>query len=105
MDWQAGAWLFWGNQKVEIAAIQILPVTPINEYMYDAEWTQNILSYTTSELADPTIDDAWKSVIYEAYGNSNPQQAMQLSQSLASFGNGNTYSNQVRTLSSLIALR
>jgi endo-1,3(4)-beta-glucanase len=30
-DWQSGAWLFWGSQKSEIAAIQMLPVTPINE--------------------------------------------------------------------------
>jgi endo-1,3(4)-beta-glucanase len=30
-DWQAGAWLFWGSQKSEIAAIQILPVQPVNE--------------------------------------------------------------------------
>lgn len=31
MDWQAGAWLFWGSQKVQIAAIQMLPVIPVNE--------------------------------------------------------------------------
>lgn len=31
MDWQTGAWLFWGAEKVQIAAIQILPVTPVNE--------------------------------------------------------------------------
>ena len=31
MDYQSGAWLFWGSQKVEIAAIQILPLTPTNE--------------------------------------------------------------------------
>jgi hypothetical protein len=30
-DWQSGAWLFWGSEKSEIAAIQILPVTPVNE--------------------------------------------------------------------------
>lgn len=30
-DWQAGAWLFWGDQRSEIAAIQILPVQPANE--------------------------------------------------------------------------
>ncbi len=30
-NWQSGAWLFWGNQKSEIAAIQILPITPVNE--------------------------------------------------------------------------
>lgn len=30
-DWQSGAWLFWGAEKSEIAAIQILPVTPVNE--------------------------------------------------------------------------
>jgi len=31
MDWQSGAWLFWGNQRVQIAAIQILPLIPANE--------------------------------------------------------------------------
>jgi endo-1,3(4)-beta-glucanase len=31
MDWQSGAWLFWGAQKVQIAAIQILPLIPVNE--------------------------------------------------------------------------
>jgi endo-1,3(4)-beta-glucanase len=31
MDFQAGAWLFWGSQKVQIAAIQILPIIPVNE--------------------------------------------------------------------------
>ncbi len=30
-NWQSGAWLFWGNQKSEIAAIQILPIIPVNE--------------------------------------------------------------------------
>jgi endo-1,3(4)-beta-glucanase len=30
-DWQSGAWLFWGSQKSQIAAIQILPLTPVNE--------------------------------------------------------------------------
>lgn len=33
-DFQSGAWLFWGDQKSEIAAIQILPVTPVNEVGY-----------------------------------------------------------------------
>ncbi len=30
-DYQSGAWLFWGSQKSEIAAIQILPIIPVNE--------------------------------------------------------------------------
>ena len=30
-DWQSGAFLFWGSQRVEITAIQILPLTPVNE--------------------------------------------------------------------------
>ena len=33
-DWHSGAWLFWGAEKSEIAAIQILPVTPVNEARY-----------------------------------------------------------------------
>ncbi|PVF98067.1 glycoside hydrolase family 81 protein [Serendipita vermifera] len=98
-DWQAGAWLFWGGQKVQIAAIQILPVTPINEYMYDTTWVQNVYSYTSGELNDPAIGDEWKSVIYLAYSQANPQVAASRSTSLTSWGTGNTFTNQVYFLS------
>ncbi|PNY25387.1 Glycoside hydrolase family 81 protein [Tolypocladium capitatum] len=57
MDWQSGAFLFWGNQKVEIAAIQILPVTPANEVLYDNQWVTNMWSYTMPELVNPAISD------------------------------------------------
>ncbi|KAG6853670.1 hypothetical protein C0991_002469 [Blastosporella zonata] len=99
MDFQSGAWLFWGAQKVEIAAIQILPVTPINEYMYDAAWAQAVHDYTLPELNDPTIGDEWKSVIYLAYSQANPAAAAQLSSSLTSWGTGNSFSNQLYFLS------
>ena len=76
MDFQSGAWLFWGNQRVEIAAIQILPVTPANEVsrkyafsslavltfsqpLYDPHWVQNVWDYTMPELQDPSIGDEW----------------------------------------------
>jgi endoglucanase Acf2 len=58
-DWQTGAFLWWGSQKSEIAAIQMLPVTPVNELLYDAQWVQNVWQYTASEFADPTIADSW----------------------------------------------
>ncbi|KAG5641571.1 hypothetical protein DXG03_004697, partial [Asterophora parasitica] len=99
MDYQAGAWLFWGAEKVQIAAIQILPVTPINEYMYDATWVQAVYDYAQGELNDPTIDDAWKSVIYLAYSQANPAVAAQRSTSLTTWGSGNTFSNQLYYLS------
>ncbi|EJD48972.1 glycoside hydrolase family 81 protein [Auricularia subglabra TFB-10046 SS5] len=94
-DEQAGAWLFWGAERVEIAAIQILPVTPINEELYDARWVQNLLNYTAGELADPAAGDAWKSVIYLAYSNFDPHKAASLSTTLSSWGSGNSFSNQV----------
>ncbi|KAL1734063.1 glycoside hydrolase family 81 protein [Schizophyllum commune] len=94
-DWQAGAWLFWGDQKVEIAAIQILPVTPVNEYMYDAEWVNAVWNYTSDELTDATYSDDWKSVIYLAYANANAGIAAQRSSALTSWGSGNSYSNQM----------
>ena len=46
---------FWGAEKSEIAAIQILPVTPVNEYLYDTAWVENVFSYTASEDAE----DEW----------------------------------------------
>lgn len=58
-DYQAGAWLFWGNQKSEIASIQILPLTPINEALYDTQWVNNVWSYAQNEILDPTIADDW----------------------------------------------
>jgi endo-1,3(4)-beta-glucanase len=33
-DWQSGAWLFWGAERSEIAAIQQLPVQPISEVSF-----------------------------------------------------------------------
>jgi endo-1,3(4)-beta-glucanase len=63
-DWQTGAWLFWGAQRTEIAAIQMLPVTPIGEVTYDKAWIQGVMPYCQGELDDPTIGDAFKSGIY-----------------------------------------
>ncbi|KAF7294669.1 Glycoside hydrolase family 81 protein [Mycena indigotica] len=86
MDYQAGAWLFWGAQCSEIAAIQILPVTPINEGMYDTAWLNGMWNYVSSELADPTIGDEWKAVIYMAYGEVNPQTSFSRSTNITGWG-------------------
>ncbi|KAI1753774.1 glycoside hydrolase family 81 protein [Xylaria castorea] len=94
-DWQSGAWLFWGSQRVEITSIQILPVTPINEAMYDTEWVNNVWSYTMPELVDPTIGDEWKNVIIAAYSNAHPQTAAAWSANITSWGSGNTYTNEL----------
>lgn len=94
-DWQSGAWLFWGSEKSEIAAIQQLPVTPANEILYDAEWVQNVWSYTMDELVDPTIEDEWKCVMIAAYSNANPQTAAQWSTNMTSWGSGQTFTNEL----------
>ncbi|KAJ7090384.1 glycoside hydrolase family 81 protein [Mycena belliarum] len=86
MDYQAGAWLFWGAQRSEIAAIQLLPVTPINEDMYDAAWLNGVWNYVSSELVDPTIGDDWKSIIYMAYGEVDPQTAFARSTNITGWG-------------------
>jgi endo-1,3(4)-beta-glucanase len=94
-DWQSGAWLFWGTQKSEIAAIQILPVTPVNEALYDTEWVENVWEYTMPELLDPTIGDEWKCVIIDAYSNSNPQVAAEWSANITDWGTGQTFTNEL----------
>nr|RBQ89678.1 hypothetical protein FVER53263_13657 [Fusarium verticillioides] len=99
MDWQTGAWLFWGAEKVQIAAIQILPVTPANEVMYDAEWVSNVFAYTMPELTNASYADSWKSVIYAAYSNAKPQEAAAWSANLSDWGSGNTYTNELYFIS------
>ncbi|KAH6615497.1 glycosyl hydrolase family 81-domain-containing protein [Chaetomium sp. MPI-SDFR-AT-0129] len=94
-DWQSGAWLFWGDQKSEIAAIQILPVTPVNEVLYDKQWAENVWAYTMPELVDPAIGDEWKCVIIAAYSNSNPQVAAAWAGNLTTWGTGNTFTNEL----------
>ncbi|TFB04105.1 hypothetical protein CCMA1212_004165 [Trichoderma ghanense] len=94
-DWQSGAWLFWGAQKSEIAAIQMLPVTPINEVLYDAQWVNNVWSYAQNEIVDPSIADDWRSVMIAAYSNANPQTAAAWSANLTTWGSGNTFSNEL----------
>ncbi|KAI1114792.1 glycoside hydrolase family 81 protein [Nemania sp. NC0429] len=98
-DWQSGAWLFWGDQKVEIAAIQILPVTPVNEVLYDTEWVNNLWSYTMPELVDPTYGDEWKNVIIAAYSNAHPQTAAAWSANITNWGSGNTFTNELYFIS------
>ena len=61
MDTQAGAWLFWGAQRIQIAAIQILPVTPMGQYTYDSAWMQNVVPYCQKELDDNSLGDDFKS--------------------------------------------
>ncbi|KZW01272.1 hypothetical protein EXIGLDRAFT_638608 [Exidia glandulosa HHB12029] len=95
MQWQAGAWLFWGSQKTQIAAIQILPVTPIMEPYYDPTWVRAVLRYVRDELDDPSIGDEWKCLVYLAYSNYDPHAAMEMSKSLTAWGSGNSYSNQL----------
>ncbi|KAJ6787751.1 hypothetical protein PWT90_04010 [Aphanocladium album] len=95
MDFQSGAWLFWGSQKVQIAAIQMLPLTPANEVLYDSKWVQNVWDYTMPELVDPSISDDWKCVIIAAYANKDPQTAAEWSSKLTTWGSGNTYTNEL----------
>lgn len=95
MDYQAGAWLYWGAERSQIAAIQILPVTPVNEVLYDAEWVKNVWDYTMSEMVDPSIGDEWKCVIIAAYSNANPHDAVAWSANITSWGTGQTYSNEL----------
>ncbi|KAJ7460901.1 glycoside hydrolase family 81 protein [Mycena galericulata] len=85
-DYQAGAWLFWGAERSEIASIQILPVTPPNENMYDTAWLTGVWNYVSSELVDPTIGDEWKALIYMAYGEVNPQTAFSRSTNITGWG-------------------
>ncbi|TFY78172.1 hypothetical protein EWM64_g5840 [Hericium alpestre] len=119
-DWQSGAWLFWGDQKVEIAAIQILPVTPDKEILYDADWVNAMVNWASDELNDNTgtyafvcslisivvlsdkrflYSDSWKSVIYCALSNTDPKRAASLSSGLTDWGTGNTFSNQLYFIS------
>ncbi|KAJ7778604.1 glycoside hydrolase family 81 protein [Mycena maculata] len=86
MDYQAGAWLFWGAQRSQIAAIQMLPVTPINEDMYDTAWLNGVWNYVSSELDDPAVGDEWKSIIYMAYSEVSPQTAFARSTNITAWG-------------------
>jgi len=77
----------------------MLPVTPINEYLYDSTWVQNVYSYASNELTNASYSDDWKCVIYCAYSQYDPKTAANLSSLLTSWGTGNTFTNQVYFIS------
>jgi endo-1,3(4)-beta-glucanase len=120
MDTQAGAWLFWGAERIQIAAIQILPLTPMGMYTYNRDWLVDVLPYCKEELDDPEKGDAFKSgtfnctlrtvedlcsflfyeniafpVIYAAHAKINPQEAAAYSSNLFDWGTGNSATNQL----------
>jgi len=92
---QAGAWLFWGGQKSEIAAIQILPVTPITELVADVAWAKAMYDFTSVEFADSAVSDSWKSVIYMTHAAWDPKAAFAESQLLTDWGSGNSNLNTI----------
>lgn len=95
MDTQSGAWLFWGGQRIQIAAIQILPLTPIGYYTYDKEWIEGVIPYCKEELDDSTLGDDFKSVIYASYAKVDASKAYEYSSGLFDWGSGNSASNQL----------
>jgi endo-1,3(4)-beta-glucanase len=54
-----------------------------------------VLLNLAGEMSNATYADDWKSVIALAYSNYDPQAAAKTSAALASWGTGNTYSNQI----------
>jgi endo-1,3(4)-beta-glucanase len=61
MDASVGAWLYWGSQHIQIAAIQLLPLTPIGNLYFDVPWMEQVLEYCMAEIQDLTIGDSFKS--------------------------------------------
>lgn len=90
---------FWGAQRSEIAAIQILPVTPINEGMYDTPWLNGVWNYVAGELVDPNVGDEWRAVIYMAYGEVNPQMAFSRSTNITGWGGTTSQAHLLHHLS------
>lgn len=61
LDASVGAWLYWGGQRIQIAAIQMLPLTPIGNDYFDVPWMEKVLEYCMEEIEDLTIGDSFKS--------------------------------------------
>jgi endoglucanase Acf2 len=57
----AGAWLWWGSQKIQISGIQILPLTPIGQVTFDVPWVEEVYSYCYGELTNSSYGDSLKS--------------------------------------------
>eukprot|EP00026_Physarum_polycephalum_P002500 Phypoly_transcript_02507.p1 GENE.Phypoly_transcript_02507~~Phypoly_transcript_02507.p1 ORF type:complete len:762 (+),score=155.94 Phypoly_transcript_02507:445-2730(+) len=94
MDFQAGAWLFWGAQKLEISGIQMLPYTAITgELVIDQNWGKNAYAYTQVEFNDPTVGSDWKNLMYMAHAVWDPVTAFQEALTVSQWGSGNSFSN------------
>ncbi|KAI8075031.1 glycoside hydrolase family 81 protein [Gongronella butleri] len=98
-DYQAGAFIFWGGLRTQIAGIQVLPVTPIGEITYDKAWMQGVLPYCQSEIDDQTIGTPFKAVIYAAYAAVDPKKAYELTKTVTDFGSGQSHTNQLYFIS------
>jgi len=90
---QAGAWIWWGAEKSEIASIQLLPYHPISELIVDKQWAQAMYNYTSVEFSDPTVGDGWKGYIYMAHAVFDPVAGFSQAKALTDFDTGNTYTN------------
>jgi endo-1,3(4)-beta-glucanase len=112
-DQQAGPWLyvsntliffhfklmsihsFWGDQKSEIAGIEMLPFTPITEYVIDVEWGRAMYNYTSVEFSDAAVGDDWKNLIYMAQAVWDAKAAFAEAETTTTWGTGNSYLNSL----------
>eukprot|EP01111_Echinosteliopsis_oligospora_P017255 TRINITY_DN7411_c0_g1_i1.p1 TRINITY_DN7411_c0_g1~~TRINITY_DN7411_c0_g1_i1.p1 ORF type:complete len:880 (+),score=312.53 TRINITY_DN7411_c0_g1_i1:260-2641(+) len=94
MNEQAGAWLWWGGLKTEIASIQLLPITPITEYVADVAWVQGLVPHCSSEFSNPA-NDPWSTYVYMANAVLNPREAFLQLQSATATDGGNSFTNSM----------
>ncbi|PRP89321.1 glycoside hydrolase family 81 protein [Planoprotostelium fungivorum] len=83
----------WLQLRLEIAAIQILPLTPITEEVVDAVWGPAMYAYSAKEFNDPSVADDWRSVIYAAHATWDPVAAYKEAATLSAWGSGNSNTN------------
>jgi len=95
MDTQAGPWLFWGAEKLEITGIEMLPFTPITEYVIDVEWGQAAYAYASVEFKNPNVTEDWKNLMYMAHAQWDPVTAFVEAAGVSDWGSGNTLTNSL----------
>jgi len=92
---QAGAWLWWGAQKSEIASIQLLPIHPVSEDYIDIPWARAMYAWASPEITDPNVGGGWKGYLYMAHATFDAIAAYGQAKGNTAFDSGNSLSNTI----------
>ncbi|KAL2620339.1 hypothetical protein R1flu_000544 [Riccia fluitans] len=90
----SGLWFAPPEHKEMRLGIQVLPITPVTQFVFTDEiFVHELVDWTLPRLSEPDVTDAWRGFTYALQYLYHPHPAVNMIDQLQGFDDGNSRSN------------